>query len=192
MKKLLYLNDYGRVGLTIVWIILLIVLVIGAGFGTYTWQHHKVDQLNKQVSDLANQLNAAKSQNQQTSTAQSTSSDLTLAGKSYTSAKGVKVIVYFPQSDVKVTNPLGVVGEVPGNWSNEATFPIQLKDSTGKVIAQGSAQLLRDWMTDQLVPFSAKLTYTGTPTGSGTLVLQKDNPSGLAKNSDTVSIPVNF
>ncbi len=154
----------------------------------YTWQHNQVTELNKQISELSKQLNIAKEQNQYTaSTNQNPSIQTT-----YTSLKSVSVKIFSPLSNEKVVNPLAIIGQVPGSWSFEASFPIKLLDSNGRVVAQTSAQVLGDWMTDNLVPFSAKLTWSTAESGKGTLVLQKDNPSGLAKNDDSVSIPVEF
>ena len=85
-----------------------------------------------------------------------------------------------------------IVGEIPGNWSFEASFPIKLKDSNGKVLSQTNAHVLGDWTTTNYVIFSAQLTFPSQPSGSGELVLEKDNPSGLAQNDDSVSLPVNF
>ncbi|HEU4966673.1 MAG TPA: hypothetical protein VFT53_04280 [Candidatus Saccharimonadales bacterium] len=52
--------------------------------------------------------------------------------------------------------------------------------------------VLGDWQTTQLAPFTATLTYGSARTGSGTLVLHNDNPSGLPEKADTVSVPVIF
>jgi len=156
-----------------------IVLIGIAIYGTYTWQQRKIDKVNSQVAEQASELNAQKKLAQQ-------------QVNTNTSQRGVKTIVYTPASNAKVGSPLAVVGEVPGTWSSEASFPVVLKDSSGNVIAKTTAQVLGDWMTDQLVPFSAKLTFTGSPTGNGTLILQKDNPSGISQNDDTVSIPIKF
>jgi hypothetical protein len=158
----------------------IILVVVGlALYGVYSWQHQKVDNLNQQVSSLSSQLTSIKTQNQQPS-------------YTYTSAKGVKIKIYTPASGATVVNPIAVVGEVPGNWSFEASFPVVLKDSTGNVIVQTPAQLLGDWETTQLVPFSVKLVFSGSESGSGTIVLQKDNPSGLSSNDDSISIPIKF
>jgi hypothetical protein len=101
-------------------------------------------------------------------------------------------LLFSPPTDATISSPVAVLGKIPGSWSFEAQFPIQLKDGSGKVVAQTTAQVLGDWMTNQLVPFSAQLTYQTTPSGNGTLVLQKDNPSGLSANADSISIPIKF
>lgn len=183
---------------TLMVVVLVLIAAAAAAYGTYVWQHGKVndlnnkvsslnarvDSLNKQVSVLGTQLN-------KTCLNQANSA---CAPYSYTSVKGVSILVFTPQRNQKVSSPVPVVGEVPGNWSYEAQFPLQLKNNQGTVIAQTTAHVLGDWMSAQPVPFSAQLTYSSTqpPSGSGSLVLLKDNPSGLAKNSDSLTIPISF
>ncbi len=147
-------------------------------YGTYIWQHRKIDDLNQQITQLNADLSAAKK------------IQTPMTNNDYTSKKGVRIKVYTPASNSELASPVMVVGEVPGNWSFEASFPVKLLDDKGGVIAQGAAQLQGNWMTDILVPFSVKLTYTSATRGNGTLVLQKDNPSGLEANDDSVSISV--
>lgn len=165
---------------------LLIAGTIAGSYVTYQNQQDKIKNLQQQVTSLKIDLKTAQSN------LQGSSSSTQTLGKSYTSAKGVKIYVYRPVQNTIVTSPIAVLGEVPGNWSSEATFPVTLKDSSGKVIAQASAQVLGEWMTDQLVPFSAKLTFTDHQAQIGTLTLHKDNPSGNSANDDSVSIPIRF
>lgn len=166
--------------------LLAVILVVGAGFGAYTWQHNKVKDLKGEVAYLQAKVNSNKQTQTQAQTQPTTQTDT----QTYTSKKGVKVKVYYPAKGATVASPLAVVGEVPGNWSFEASFPVQLTDSKGTVVAKGTATVLGDWMTDKLVPFSAKLTFSTAASGQGTLTLSKDNPSGLEANADSVTIPV--
>lgn len=111
----------------------------------------------------------------------------------YVSNRGVKVTVSEPLSGAKLTSPVTIKGSVPGNWSSEGVFPINLLDSTGITIAQATAQLTGDWMTDDYVPFEATLTFdTPVGAGDGKLVLRKANPSDLSENNDSLLIPVSF
>ncbi len=88
----------------------------------------------------------------------------------------------------------GVVinGQARGNWYFEASFPVKLLDANGKVLTQVPAQAQGEWMTTNYVPFSVKLTFSKPTTATGTLVLEKDNPSGLPENANEVRIPVTF
>ncbi len=97
-----------------------------------------------------------------------------------------------PRPNVSVKSPLTVKGVARGNWFFEASFPIKLLDASGKEVAQGIAQAKREWMTTEFVPFEAVLTFTIPTVGQGTLVLQKDNPSGLLENDDVLRIPITF
>lgn len=118
-------------------------------------------------------------------------SSLPAASSSSVSSVQADITVSQPVANETVTSPLTVTGEARGSWYFEASFPIQLLDSSGNVIAQTTAQAQGDWMTTNFVPFTATLTFQTTET-SGTLVLSKDNPSGLPQNAASVSIPVSF
>ena len=187
----------GRGLLWLLLVLFVLLLLALTAYITYVVQQNKIDKLNSQVSSLTTQLQAKNSQGQQTQQqSQSTQpppvTTTTTPGMVYTSPKGVKVTLFTPAQSAKVSSPVAVLGEVPGNWSSEASFPIKLVDSSGNTIAQTTGKLLGNWMTTSLVPFSAQLTYTSMPTGSGSLVLQKDNPSGQTANADQLSIPVQF
>jgi hypothetical protein len=162
----------------LLWLIA-IAAIGGALYGVYVWQQQEVDELKAQVTQLDTELAESKKRESPT------------ANYEYTSTKGVVVKVYTPDFSTQLTSPVIVMGEVPGNWSFEADFPIKLLDDNGAVITQVTAQLQDDWMTEQLVPFVAKLPFDAV-SSEGTLVLQKDNPSGLEVNDDSVSIPIKF
>jgi hypothetical protein len=96
-----------------------------------------------------------------------------------------------------IFSPLTVKGEARGTWFFEASFPIVITDWDGKIIAQVPAQAQGEWMTNEYVPFVATLTFTkptpGDPsTNRGTIILQKDNPSGLPEHDDSLEIPIVF
>ena len=181
------LGEQGRAATALSVILLLVIVGAAAAAATYYWQQRKINDLNNRVAALSAQQSKQQGSQQSTNTQPAASSS---SGESFTSQKGVKITLYTPAKNAKVTSPVGVVGKVPGNWSNEASFPVQLKDSSGKVVAQGTGQVLGDWQTSQPVPFSVKLTYSSAAPGAGTLVLQKDNPSGQSSNDDSVSIPI--
>jgi hypothetical protein len=93
---------------------------------------------------------------------------------------------------MKVASPLTVTGEARGNWYFEASFPVKLLDANGNEIVVSYAQAQGEWMTEDFVPFMSTLTFAAPSTPTGTLVLQKDNPSGLPENDNSVSVPVTF
>ena len=61
------------------------------------------------------------------------------------------------------------------------------------IIAEGVAQAQSDWMTSDYVPFTATLTFA-KPSYSdrGTLILKKDNPSGLPEHDAALEVPIKF
>lgn len=97
-----------------------------------------------------------------------------------------------PIPNARVTSPLVVKGEARGTWYFEASFPVRLLDGNSKELAVVSAQAQGDWMTEDFVPFEVTLTFSKPETDTGTLVLERDNPSGLPEHDKKVSIPVRF
>jgi hypothetical protein len=122
----------------------------------------------------------------------------TVGGKTFTENIGNElelddlIKIDSPRPNTKVASPLIVTGEARGVWYFEAQFPIKLVDANGQVLAQTPAQALGDWMTQNFVPFSATLEFGAPATQTGTLVLEKDNPSGLPQNDKKLEIPVKF
>lgn len=107
-------------------------------------------------------------------------------------AKAGLITVAAPVASTKVSSPLSVTGEARGFWYFEASFPVELLDANGASLAIGVAQAQADWMTEDFVPFAATLTYPAPSTATGTLMLRKDNPSGMPENDDWLAIPVTF
>jgi len=98
-----------------------------------------------------------------------------------------------PRPNQTVSSPLIITGEARGSWYFEASFPVILTNWDGLIIAQGVAQAKSDWMTTDFVPFEATLTFIvdkDTYSNRGSLILKKDNPSGLPENDDALEIPV--
>ena len=91
-----------------------------------------------------------------------------------------------------VKSPLTVRGEARGNWYFEASFPVRLVDDQAHVIAVAPAQAKGDWMTDKFVPFEVTLPAFTTTAKRGTLILEKDNPSGMPEHAAMITIPVQF
>lgn len=103
------------------------------------------------------------------------------------------IMVGSPTKGATVSSPLTITGSARGNWYFEASFPIELRDASGKVIAQGHGEAQSDWMTQDFVIFKATLTYPAQPAGSrGTLILKNDNPSGDPARDKAVEVPVVF
>ena len=101
---------------------------------------------------------------------------------------------------IKVENPHpgGVVGkefivtgEARGYWFFEASFPIEVVGVDGNTIAGSYATAEGDWMTEDFVSFKSEIIdLPSAYTGPATLILKKDNPSGLPENDASISIPI--
>lgn len=103
------------------------------------------------------------------------------------------ITVSAPTSGSKVSSPVTVTGTARGNWYFEASFPIEILDSTGKVIGQGHAEAQGDWMTENFVPFKAVVTFTSPGAGTkGTIRVKNDNPSGDPARDKHADLPVTF
>ena len=94
-----------------------------------------------------------------------------------------------PRPNTTISSPLTITGEARGTWFFEASFPVRLVDNQGAEIATGIATAQGEWMTEDFVPFSATLTFSTAAT-IGTLILERDNPSGLPENADELRVPV--
>lgn len=102
------------------------------------------------------------------------------------------VTVETPKSASTVSSPLVVTGYAPGTWFFEASLSVLLKDANGNTIASAAGQAQGEWMTNEQVRFQATLDFDQQSTETGTLVIAKNNPSGLPENADGFSIPVKF
>lgn len=96
-----------------------------------------------------------------------------------------------PQVNGLLISPYEVSGLAPGSWFFEASLPVKLLDDQGQEIVAVPAQALSDWMTSDLVPFTANLNFS-TQATSGYVVIKKDNPSGLPEYDDELRIPIRF
>lgn len=103
------------------------------------------------------------------------------------------IVVDTPRPNQTINSPLTVKGRARGNWFFEASFPVVLVNWDGLIIAEGIAKAEGDWMTTEFVPFTAELRFKNPDyKNNGTLILKKDNPSGLPENDDALEIPVLF
>jgi hypothetical protein len=120
-------------------------------------------------------------------------------GKTYTRDIGNElektdlIKITSPRPGEKVASPLSITGEARGTWYFEASFPVELQDANGNVLALHYAQAQGEWMTEDFVPFVSEITFAAPASGTkGKLILRKDNPSGLPEHDDSLIIPVSF
>lgn len=97
-----------------------------------------------------------------------------------------------PLPDAIVRSPLTVEGRARGTWFFEASFPVYLIDANEDTVAVIPAQAEGEWMTPSFVPFTVTLTFTPPASETGTLILSKDNPSGLPEHAAELRVPVRF
>ncbi|KKW18418.1 MAG: hypothetical protein A2131_01860 [Candidatus Sungbacteria bacterium GWC2_49_10] len=97
-----------------------------------------------------------------------------------------------PRPNETVKSPLGIAGEARGYWFFEASFPAELFDADGQIIGTGIMQAEGEWMTEEFVPYKGTIVFRVPAAKRGTLILKKDNPSGLPEHDDFLRIPVIF
>lgn len=97
-----------------------------------------------------------------------------------------------PEPGELVRSPLRLSGRARGIWYFEASFPVRILDANGNELGVVLAQATEEWMTEEFVPFTAELTFKASLTATGTLIFQKDNPSGLPEHDRKFEMPVKF
>lgn len=89
-----------------------------------------------------------------------------------------------------------ITGSVPGVWFFEGSFPVQLQDLSGNTFTTIIATTSEDWMTTDMVSFTATLPDNFSYTGVGKLVFMRDDPSDGESTIDmanfTATVPVIF
>lgn len=106
----------------------------------------------------------------------------------YIKASPSVIVVDTPFPGAVTGKEFEVRGKAAG-WYFEASFPVEVLDKDGKMIAQAPAQAQGDWMTSEFVPFKVTIKVPDSYIGKATLVLKKDNPSGLPENDASMSFP---
>ena len=120
------------------------------------------------------------------------SKDASSSSTEYTSKHGTSVTINAPKAGDRITSPLTVSGVVPGPWSFEANFPVEIVDADHKKVAEGYATVEGDWMTTKPVRFTATVPFKPPVTDEGFVVIRKANPSGDQATDDSVEVPIKF
>lgn len=108
----------------------------------------------------------------------------------YKNATSDLIVVDLPFPGAVTGKEFSVIGKARGYWFFEASFPIQVLDKDGKILATAIAEAQEEWMTENFVPFKADLKIPESYIGPATLILNKDNPSGLPENEASISFPI--
>ena len=106
------------------------------------------------------------------------------------STNGLKILS--PVEGEVVSSPLVIKGTARGTWYFEGVFGVKLLDENYNVIGETYVSATEDWMTEDWVPFEGRLEFSTPEFGSGFLILEKANPSGLEKHSLTDTLKVKF
>lgn len=100
--------------------------------------------------------------------------------------------IFSPRPNTIVKSPLDITGEARGYWFFEASFPVKIFDANNVLLGSGIAQAESDWMTENFVSFESNIEFQTSTTKTGTLILEKDNPSGLPQYEDKLTVPIIF
>lgn len=108
----------------------------------------------------------------------------------YTNASTDLIKVELPYPGAVTGKEFGIIGQARGYWFFEASFPIEILDKDGAVLTSSIATAQGEWMTENFVQFVSKVKVPGGYMGPATVVLKKDNPSGLPENDASISFPI--
>ncbi len=103
------------------------------------------------------------------------------------------IIVTLPFPGAVTGKDFSVRGKARGYWFFEASFPVFLFDKDGNEIAVGLASPEppgTEWMTEEFIGFKADVVAPQDYIGPATLIIMKDNPSGLPEHEAYVSFPI--
>lgn len=109
---------------------------------------------------------------------------------SYVNASQDLITVEMPHPGAVVGKEFAVIGEARGMWFFEASFPVEVHGKNGEVLDVAVAQAKGEWMTEDFVPFRADISIPASYTGPATLVLKRDNASGLPEHDASAWYPI--
>lgn len=109
----------------------------------------------------------------------------------YRNIKPSDIVISTPHAGGVTGKEFLVKGSVRGGWFFEGVFPVEVRSQRGEKLVSTYAAAEGNWMTTESVVFTAKVTVPATYIGPATLILRKDNPSGLRENDASVAIPIN-
>jgi hypothetical protein len=108
----------------------------------------------------------------------------------YENASADMIEIELPYPGAVVGKEFSVIGRARGSWFFEASFPIDLLDADGQILAQSYAMTAEEWMTTDFVSFRGEIKAPQDYIGPATLILMKDNPSGEPQFDASVSFPI--
>ncbi|MBP9669546.1 MAG: hypothetical protein KBE09_04640 [Candidatus Pacebacteria bacterium] len=116
---------------------------------------------------------------------------LTLRDVIFGTVAAPEIVVASPLPGSTTPRSFTIAGAARGPWYFEANLPIEIRNATGTPILSVSATAQGEWMTTELVPFSTLIEIPNdVEAGLYTVVIRKDNPSGLPENDASVEFPI--
>lgn len=114
------------------------------------------------------------------------------ASFTYVNASDDLITIELPYPDAVTGKEFSVIGKARGMWYFEASFPIDVLDKDGNILAQSFAEAQGEWMTEEFVPFKGNIKVPESYMGPAILVLHKSNASGLPEHDAKVTFPFNI
>lgn len=109
----------------------------------------------------------------------------------YENADEDMIRVELPYPGAVVGKEFVVVGEARGYWFFEGSFPLEVRSPNGDILAATYATAEGEWMTTDFVSFKSEMfDLPSAYIGPATLILRRDNPSGLPENDASISFPI--
>ena len=108
----------------------------------------------------------------------------------YQNASADLIQVELPFPGAVTGKDFGVIGKARGYWFFEGSFPIEVRERSGEVLATSIATADGEWMTEDFVKFASEIKIPESYIGPATLILKKDNPSGLPAHDASISFPI--
>lgn len=108
----------------------------------------------------------------------------------YVNSSADLIVPELPFPGAVTGKEFSVIGKARGNWYFEASFPIDVLDKDGNILVQTYATAQGEWMTTDFVSFKGEVKVPETYIGPATLVLKKDNASGLPEHDASISFPI--
>ncbi len=176
-------------------ILIAIAALVVLGVGAIIISSSSSKNTNVNVGDnTAGVTTAGTTTGGDTTAGSTTGGTTTGTGTGGTSGSSVSDFIHVtsPKPNDVIKSPVNITGEARGTWYFEASFPIKLYDANNKLLGTVAAQAQGDWMTNNFVPFKATMNFAASTTSTGTMVFEKDNPSGLPQNAMEYRMPVRF
>lgn len=113
-------------------------------------------------------------------------------GITYKNATADLIQIELPFPGAVTGKDFSIIGKARGYWFFEASFPIEVLDKNGKVLATviGQPRDGDSWMTENFVNFKADVKVPQSYIGPATIVIHKDDPSGMPENAASISFPI--